>query len=154
MSRVILALFALCLFCLSFVEAASLQRYDRRQIGNLQCNIDRLKIVADLAGAKSTAQTLTQQLASDAAGSQSISTVSDGISSAQSAIGQIAAALLTGQQAPAAARDQVAAGLTQATQALANITSTDATVTQNLSKIQGQLSKAADAGNGVVTNCK
>ncbi|KAI0786988.1 hypothetical protein C8Q75DRAFT_808064 [Abortiporus biennis] len=154
MSRVILALFALCFFCFSFVEAASLQRYDRRQIGNLQCNIDRLKIVADLAGAKSTAQTLTQQLASDAAGSQSISTVSDGISSAQSAIGQIAAALLTGQQAPAAARDQVAAGLTQATQALANITSTDAAVTQNLSKIQGQLSKAADAGNGVVTNCK
>ncbi|CAL1714152.1 unnamed protein product [Somion occarium] len=150
-SRLVL-LFFLALSAV-LIDAAPVQA-DKRQIGNLQCNVDRVKIVSDIAGAKSTVNTLATQLASDPAGSDSISQVSDGIANAQDGISQIAKSLFTGQQAPADARQQVEDGLTTATTALANITSTDPDVTSNLTKAQGQLQKAATAGEGVLANCK
>lgn len=52
-----------------------------------------------------------------------VDTISSGLSSASSAIGNIAAALFTGQQAPASDRDQVAQGLTDATNAVNSISS-------------------------------
>jgi len=153
-SRVVFALFSvMVLFGAMMANAAPLGDYDKRQIGDLQCNINRFQIVTDLAEAKVTANALTKNFANDAAGSSAIATVSQGISSAQSAIGEIAIALLTGQQAPTAARDQVEAGLTSATEALANLSSTNSQTTNNLSKIKQQLSNAATAGNGVLANC-
>lgn len=140
------------LLCLSAVNAAPLQLQER-QIGNIQCNVNRLQIVSDLAGAKSTAKTLTTDFASDAASSQVMVTITQGISDAQSAIGQIALALFSGQQAPAAARDQVASGLEAAIGAAASLTSTDDTTSQNVAKLQQQLDSSATAGKGVVANC-
>lgn len=60
---------------------------------------------------------------SDAAGAQGISAVTDGINNAQAGISTIAKALLTGQTAPADARQQVEDGLVAAGSALSNITS-------------------------------
>ena len=60
---------------------------------------------------------------SDAAASAGIQSVTSSISGAQSAIGTIAKALLTGQTAPADARDQVKTNLLAAQSTLANITS-------------------------------
>jgi len=133
------------------VDAAPLAA---RQIGDLQCNIDRLKIVGDIVSATSTAKTLTSQLASDTNGSALIATVTQGLNDASSGIGQIATALFTGQTAPAASRDQVEQGLTNAVNAANSITSTDAKVTSNVNKLKSELQAAVQAGDGVLSNCK
>ena len=64
-----------------------------------------------------------QKHSSDATGSEGISGVTDGINNAQAGIATIAKALLTGQKAPADARQQVEDGLTSAGSALASINS-------------------------------
>lgn len=66
---------------------------------------------------------LTAIVDSDATAAESIKAVQDNISGAQGAIGVIGKALITGQKAPAEARDQVLNNLTDATAALGNITS-------------------------------
>ena len=60
---------------------------------------------------------------SDAGAAESIKAVQDNISGAQDAIGVIGKALITGQKAPAEARDQVRNNLTAAQTVLGNITS-------------------------------
>lgn len=77
-----------------------------------------------------------------------------GIDSAQDGIGQIVNALSAGQQAPPSDRQQVADGLNCAFTALANITSADPAVTQNLSKVQQELKDTGTAGDGVLADCK
>ncbi|OBZ77016.1 hypothetical protein A0H81_03138 [Grifola frondosa] len=124
-----------------------------RQIGDLQCNIDRLGIVADLTKLSTTVKSLTTSLASDATNAPIAQAAQDGVTGAQGAIKTIAAALFTGQTAPADARDQVAGNLTAIGAALGNITSTDSTVTASVQKAQTQLSSAVTAGEGVVSNC-
>ncbi|KAJ3490025.1 hypothetical protein NLI96_g1710 [Meripilus lineatus] len=137
----------------SMAGAAPLQ-LESRQIGGIQCNVNRLQIVSDLTGAKATAKTLTAALASDQASSDLMSTVTQGISDAQAGIGKIAQALFTGQQAPAEDRDQVASGLGAAIDAAGSLDTTDDATSQDVTKLQQQLAKAATAGKGVVANCK
>ena len=62
-------------------------------------------------------------LCRDQTNSALVSTVNQGLSDASSGIKDIAAALFTGQQAPAASRNQVADGLTSAVDAANSITS-------------------------------
>ncbi|THH19535.1 hypothetical protein EUX98_g8755 [Antrodiella citrinella] len=145
---------ALAVFGATSVVAAPLYQHTARQIGDLQCNIDRLKIVGDIVAATATTNTLKSQLASDANGSTQIAAVSSGLGNVSSGIDTIAAALFTGQDAPAAARDQVAQGLTAAITAANSITSTNSQVTSNVNKLKTQLQAAESAGNGVVANCK
>ncbi|KAA1474615.1 hypothetical protein DENSPDRAFT_931784 [Dentipellis sp. KUC8613] len=123
-----------------------------RQIGNIQCNLDRAGIVLQLGKAKSTVDDLASSPALQNV--SDIQTVQDGIAGAQGAVGVIAKALLSGQTAPADARDQVAGNLTSATTALSTITSTDADATDSLAKAQQQLNSAISFGQGVVANCK
>ncbi|KAI0061075.1 hypothetical protein BV25DRAFT_787629 [Artomyces pyxidatus] len=124
-----------------------------RQIGNIQCNLDRLNIVLSLAAAKSTAGKLSTAL-SNSPDASNVQSVTDGISGAQGAIGVIGKALLTGQSAPADARQEVSGNLTIATTALGKISSSDSKVSSTLATAQKQLSDAVDAGNGVIANCK
>ncbi|TDL27964.1 hypothetical protein BD410DRAFT_835224 [Rickenella mellea] len=147
-----ICLFALiALLSLSTSHAAPLAP---RQIGNLTCNIDRIKIVAALASTKNALSGLTTAAANDPAASAAAAQATEGIDSADAGVATIAKALLTLQAAPAAARDQVGAGLTQAQTALNSINSTDPAVTAKLSSAQGSLTKAITAGQGVVDNCK
>ncbi|KAI0356983.1 hypothetical protein OH77DRAFT_1400029 [Trametes cingulata] len=125
-----------------------------RQIGNLQCNIDRLSIVAGLADTQKTLKTLSTELASDETAASSIKSIQDNVSGAQGAILVIGKALLTGQKAPAEARDQVLGNLTAAHDALTAINSTDTTAAADLQKALTQLTNAQLAGQGVVNNCK
>lgn len=60
---------------------------------------------------------------SDAATTSAASQAQTALTSAKAGIAKIALAIVTGQQAPAAARDQVQQGLTTAQTALAGITS-------------------------------
>ncbi|KAM5545986.1 hypothetical protein V8D89_000112 [Ganoderma adspersum] len=153
MSRAVVFLFAVLAFASSLVFAAPVAEIAARQIGDIQCNVDRLSIVGDLAGLQKTLKTLSTQTTDDATASAGIQSVTSSISGAQSAIGTIAKALLTGQTAPADARDQVKSNLLAAQSTLAGITSTDSAVTANLQKATTQLSKAETAGEGVVANC-
>ncbi|KAI0719805.1 hypothetical protein C8T65DRAFT_635210 [Cerioporus squamosus] len=155
MSRFVMFFFAfLSLLAGSQIYAAPASEIVARQVGNLQCNINRLQIVTGLAKLQGTLKSLSSDVSSDAATAASVQTVSDSVTGAQGAIGVIAKALLTGQAAPAAARDQVAGNLTAAHDALAAINSTDATASATLQKALTQLNDAATAGEGVVSNCK
>ena len=118
----------------------------KRQIGNLQCNIDRLSTVTNLAKTTTAVQNLASAGArsdlphfkllhltevltrpfcsfSDPAVSAAASSAMTGLQSAQQGIQTIATALLSGQTAPADARTQVGDGLTAAGSALGNVTS-------------------------------
>ncbi|KAK7681511.1 hypothetical protein QCA50_015243 [Cerrena zonata] len=149
LSRIIVVIFVA--LSAVFVHAAPL---GKRQVGDQQCNIDRLKIVTDLIQAQNTTKTLTIQLGTDPAGIKSIGAVSDGLDNAQSAIIDIVNALVSGQQAPASARQQVADGLNAAATALASINSTDTRITSNLGQLQTQLTAAGQAGDAVLADCK
>ncbi|CDO72133.1 hypothetical protein BN946_scf184962.g76 [Trametes cinnabarina] len=144
------------LFASSEVLGAPAREIIARQIGNLQCNIDRLSIVAGLATTQGTLKKLSQQFAqSDPNSASSVESAIDSISGAQGAIGVIAKALLTGQQAPAAARDQVAGNLTAALETLVALNSTDTGATsKTLQEALTELKDSAAAGQGVVDNCK
>ncbi|KAH9885282.1 hypothetical protein C8Q73DRAFT_660125 [Cubamyces lactineus] len=132
------------------VFAAPARDLVARQIGDIQCNVDRLSIVADLAAMQNTLKKVQTDVASDAAASSSVQTAIDSIDGAQGAIGVIAKALLTGQTAPAEARTQVQGNLTAAHDALTSITSSS----PDLQKALTQLGNAETAGEGVVNNCK
>ncbi|KAI0708675.1 hypothetical protein C8Q76DRAFT_799905 [Earliella scabrosa] len=155
MSRFVVFLFAfLYLLAGSHIYAAPAPEIAARQIGNLQCNVDRLKIVGTLAAMQGTLKKLAGQVSNDPEAAAGVQSVQDSVSGAQDAIGVIAKALFTGQAAPASARDDVRSNLEAAGTALASITSTDPAVTANLDKATTQLTNAGEAGEGVVANCK
>ncbi|THU78096.1 hypothetical protein K435DRAFT_973671 [Dendrothele bispora CBS 962.96] len=135
--------FALALLTIS-VEAAPLQA---RQVGGIACNVARLQIVTDLA---QTNKLLGQVDTTDPATADAVSTAQSGLDSASDGIKTIAGALITGQTAPADARDQVGTGLNDALTALTGLNSADPAVSDTVSK----LNQAIDAGNQVVSTCK
>ncbi|THH00318.1 hypothetical protein EW026_g2199 [Hermanssonia centrifuga] len=138
--------------CGVLVQTAPLE-FGKRQLGDLQCNINRVQIVADIAQMKETVNTLATQVASDPVSSAAVSSAQAGISAAESAISGIALSIITGQAAPAADRTQVESGLNAVLAGLGNITSTDPAVTANVQKAQQQLASASAAGDGVLANC-
>ncbi|KAI0372423.1 hypothetical protein BV20DRAFT_939955 [Pilatotrama ljubarskyi] len=147
--------FALALLAGTQLQAAPVHEIAARQIGDLQCNVDRLSIVADLAALQGTLKSLSKQVASDPAAAAGVQSTEESVSGAQGAIGVIAKALLLLQQAPAEARVQVQGNLTAAHDTLTNITlSGDSAARGTLQKALTQLSSAATAGQGVVANCK
>ncbi|KAI0048664.1 hypothetical protein FA95DRAFT_1605043 [Auriscalpium vulgare] len=146
----VLAFIAVLAQYVLFVQGLPVQS---RQIGDLQCNIDRLKIVTTLEGAKITVDGLAASL-SKSADASNIKAVANNIAGAQGGIGVIGKALLTGQAAPASARTQVQDNLTQAIKTLANIKSSDAGIASRLKLAAQQLNNSAADGDGVVSNCK
>jgi len=144
MARIIFtALSVLLAVFILLVDAAPLRS---RQIGDLQCNVARLQIVSDLAQTNSL---LSQINGNDTATTSAVATAQGGLTSAGDGIKTIAAAILTGQSAPADARNQTAAGLQTALTALTGLDSTDTSVTSTISK----LNEAITAGNSVVADC-
>ncbi|KAI0772750.1 hypothetical protein BD413DRAFT_622074 [Trametes elegans] len=150
---VALAFAFVSLFAGSQIYAAPTHEIVARQLGNLQCNLDRLSIVASLAATQGTVKKLTGSLAdnSTAAGIQA---VTDALSGAESAIATIGKALFTGATAPADARDVVKTSLDAAHQALSGLNSTDTAIADTVKKALTQLENAQSAGEGVVSNCK
>ncbi|KAF4618831.1 hypothetical protein D9613_010043 [Agrocybe pediades] len=136
----------------SSVMAAPLES-NRRQIGNLACNIARLKTVAGLSKSASAIQAATSAATGDAATTSQLQTASQGISSAQDGVAKIAAALLTGQQAPAADRQQVQDGLTAASTALGSITAADPDVDSAVANASSAVEGTTEAGAQVVSDC-
>ncbi|KAJ7618472.1 hypothetical protein FB45DRAFT_931724 [Roridomyces roridus] len=122
---------------------------ERRQTGNLECNINRAQIVVALAQTGSAVKAIN---GTDAATEAQKTAAQTGLTSSGEGIAQIAVALVAGQAAPAAARLQTQQGLLDAQAALGNIT--DPTVADAVSAAQSKLATAITAGNNVVANCK
>ncbi|KAI0643803.1 hypothetical protein C8Q79DRAFT_915070 [Trametes meyenii] len=137
----------------SQISAAPAYSIAARQVGDLQCNLDRLSIVADLAAMQGTLKSLATK-AADPDAASGVQAAQTAVSGAGGAIGVIAKALFSGQTAPADARDQVQGNLTAAHDALTGISSSDADTTAGVNKALTQLGLAAQSGEGVVKNCK
>ncbi|RDB28022.1 hypothetical protein Hypma_002207 [Hypsizygus marmoreus] len=127
---------------------------EKRQIGNLRCNINRLQTVGNLAKSNKAVAKLATASASDSIAADAAQTAKDGLAGAKAGIATIAKDLLTGQKASAEARTQTLDGLNQAKTALAGITSTDAAVTAAVADAQQKVDATLAAGGNVVANCK
>jgi len=95
--------------------------FEKRQIGDVQCNVARLKTVGALTKAQKAVKALAAQ-ANGTADATNIATAASSLASAQDGIKTIAGSILTGKAAPASARTQVGDGLENALSALGNVT--------------------------------
>ncbi|KAJ7268215.1 hypothetical protein B0H12DRAFT_97026 [Mycena haematopus] len=121
----------------------------RRQTGDLDCNLARLKIIFDVAA---TQKLISQINSTDIDTASAVAVAQVGLQSVNSAIQDILAAIFTGQTAPADSRDQVSAGLDLANSALSNITDTSCNAT--VTAAQTRLLAAGADGDMVVSDCK
>ncbi|WDK15411.1 hypothetical protein CGRA01v4_06692 [Colletotrichum graminicola] len=138
-------MYASQVFAFLLVAATALteaRAIESRQIGNLGCNVARLKIVSAISSTKSSVGDIKDPAVKDAAAA--------GLKQANDGIGKIASALLTGQKAAATDRDTVAAGLQATGTALQGGDQTDDAV----KKAGESLQKAVAAGQDVVSKCK
>ncbi|KAI0043055.1 hypothetical protein FA95DRAFT_1682151 [Auriscalpium vulgare] len=124
----------------------------RRQLGSVQCNIDRLKIVVGLQETSDAVNKLAWQVV-DTAAAANVTTAQTGIHGAQLAIDGIANAVFANQTAPPELRDQVGGNFTIAADALTSINATDPALNATVTNALNLLSQASDAGNAVVQDC-
>ncbi|KAJ7776221.1 hypothetical protein B0H16DRAFT_1505976 [Mycena metata] len=140
----------LSVFVALFVASASVAApVEYRQVGDLACNIDRLKIVAGLL---STGAAVNKIDTTDPATATSVAAAQAGLTTAGDAIKDIALALVTGKAAPASSRTGVSQGLNDTRSALERIT--DPTVNATVAAALSQLQAAIDDGNDVIADCK
>ncbi|KAJ7174562.1 hypothetical protein C8R46DRAFT_1252233 [Mycena filopes] len=134
-------------FCVAACAVAAPMH--RRQTGDLECNLLRLKIISDVAAA----QTLIGQLnATDLTTATAVAVAQTGLTSVNSAIQDILTAVFKSETAPADSRDQVSQGLTAAHEALLLIKDPSANAT--VAAAQTKLLSASGDGDGVVSKCK
>ncbi|KAJ7450062.1 hypothetical protein B0H11DRAFT_1877630 [Mycena galericulata] len=144
MARFFSVLFSICI-----AACAMAAPMHRRQIGNLDCNLARLKSVVDVADA----QTLIGQInTTELSTATSVAVAQAALNSVNDATQTILNAVFANQTAPADSRDQFASGLDAALEALKMINdqSQNATVTA----AQAKILSAGQDGNSVVADCK
>ncbi|THH27424.1 hypothetical protein EUX98_g6755 [Antrodiella citrinella] len=134
--------------------APQAQAHIVRQTGDLECNINRVRILGEIFLVGQTARNLTQELASDHQGSILIGVVNKALVSTEDGLADIASALFNQQPSPAAAITQVGNGISDMFDAASNITSTNAAVKENVNTLKGQLQEASFAGDKVEETCK
>ncbi|KAJ7442591.1 hypothetical protein B0H11DRAFT_2236696 [Mycena galericulata] len=135
----------LALFIASASVAAPLEH---RQIGDLACNVDRLKIVASLVESGSAIGKIPT---TDPATATAVAAAQAGLTTVGDAIKDIALALVTGQAAPADSRTGVSQGLNETRAALAGIT--NPAVNTTVAAAQALVQTAIDDGNAVIADC-
>ncbi|TFK83047.1 hypothetical protein K466DRAFT_499214, partial [Polyporus arcularius HHB13444] len=129
----------------------------RRQLGNLQCNINRGEIVFHVAQLASTVSSLgnaTGLVATNNSTDDDVAALQSGAVGAGGAIKQILSALVTGDDADPDLRNQVGGNLTTVLLALTDLNSTDPTASALLAQANEQLTNSVLAANGVVNNCR
>ncbi|KAF7313017.1 hypothetical protein MKEN_00986600 [Mycena kentingensis (nom. inval.)] len=146
-------------FILLFIATGISSAPVKRQTGNLECNLARLAIINDVAGA----QDIIAQVQSgnstdiDLPTAAALAVAQTALTSANDAFQTIRDAVLVNEQAPPEARDQVDAGLTAAITALGSI-STNSTAGADLAAAiaaaTDKVVKAGKDGNDVVALCK
>ncbi|KAJ7983166.1 hypothetical protein DFH06DRAFT_1081304 [Mycena polygramma] len=137
------------IFSLFVAACAVAAPMHRRQTGDLDCNLARLKIIFDVG---QTQKLVGQINSTDLATASSVAVAQVGLSSVNSAILDILAAVFNNQTAPSASRDQVTQGLNTALEALQNIT--DPSLNATVSAAQASVLLAGNDGDVVVGDCK
>ncbi|KAJ7031193.1 hypothetical protein C8F04DRAFT_1231589 [Mycena alexandri] len=144
MARISSVLFSLCI-----VACASAAPMHRRQTGDLDCNLARLKVVSDIAAT----QTLVSQInTTDLATASAVGVAQAGLNSVNSAIQDILTAVFANQTAPADSRVQLEQGLDTANSALVLIK--DPNANASVSAARAKLLAAGVAGDQVLSECK
>ncbi|TCD63659.1 hypothetical protein EIP91_005139 [Steccherinum ochraceum] len=152
LSRVGTTFFALLALTATVVGAAP-SHLSARQVGGLQCNIDRVQIAGSIFQALITTKNLTEELSSDPVGSAAMTNVTAGLYEVIEGFAAIATAIFTGSKAPSDARDQVGEGVVTAFTAANQINSTDPAVVANVAQLKDELIAANTAGDDVVQDC-
>ncbi|KAJ7755192.1 hypothetical protein B0H16DRAFT_1458737 [Mycena metata] len=144
MARISSVVFSLCI-----AACALAAPMHRRQIGDLDCNLARLKVVSDTAAA----QTLVGQInTTDLATASAVGVAQAGLNSINSAIEDILTAVFANQTSPADSRNQLEQGLNTANSALLLIKDPSANAT--VSAARAKLLAAGAAGDQVLSGCK
>ncbi|KAJ7453300.1 hypothetical protein B0H11DRAFT_1927036 [Mycena galericulata] len=144
-----MARFSSVLFSLCIAACAMAAPMHRRQIGNLDCNLARLKSVVDVADA----QTLIGQLnTTELSTATAVAVAQAGLVSVNDATQTILNAVFANQTAPADSRDQFASGLNAALEALKMIN--DPSQNATITAAQAKILSAGQDGNNVVADCK
>ncbi|KAJ7235253.1 hypothetical protein C8J57DRAFT_1471489 [Mycena rebaudengoi] len=144
-----MARFSFTLLFLSIVALTLSAPLHRRQQGNLECNLARLRIISEVKATEdAVAQIDTTELKTAAA----VGVAQAGLKSIDDAIQDILTAVFNNEAAPADSRDQVSEGANVVKIALDSITdpSANATVAVAVEK----LIAAGAAGDDVVALCK
>ncbi|TFY59933.1 hypothetical protein EVG20_g7611 [Dentipellis fragilis] len=132
------------------INAAPLQR---RQTGDVQCNIDRLKVVVGMQETLDSVNQLSTQLGCNTSFASNITTAQTGIHGAQVATDEISQAIFANQTADPDLRQQFAGNITMVLAALQAIEPTDSTSNATLTQALTSLNGTAAAGNDVVADC-
>ncbi|KAI0719803.1 hypothetical protein C8T65DRAFT_756521 [Cerioporus squamosus] len=128
----------------------------RRQLGNLQCNIDRGEIFFHVAQLGQTAAALgnaTALVASKNTTHADIMAMKSGAAGAGEAIKLILTGVLNGKAANPLFRDQVGGNFTMFLNALNDLNSTHPTTSALLKTANSQYTNSLLAAEGVVNNC-
>ncbi|KAI0372415.1 hypothetical protein BV20DRAFT_1050747 [Pilatotrama ljubarskyi] len=129
----------------------------RRQLGDLQCNIDRGEIIFNVGQLASTVASISNATGFASANNTAdadLKTLQTGVQGVAGAVKGIILTLANGENAPPDLRTQVAHNLTDIRLALGNLSSSDNTTSALLNMANTQLINADLAATGVFTNCK
>ncbi|OJT09526.1 hypothetical protein TRAPUB_13995 [Trametes pubescens] len=129
----------------------------RRQLGDLQCNIDRAEIifnVGQLSGTVANLSNATGLVSANATADADISALQTGVQGVGGAVKQILTALVSGENASPELRTQLGANLTQIRLALADLSSNHTMTAALLDTANTQFTNADLAATGVFFNCK
>ncbi|KAI0356985.1 hypothetical protein OH77DRAFT_1399927, partial [Trametes cingulata] len=129
----------------------------RRQLGDLQCNIDRGEIIFNVGQLAATVASLangTGLMSANNTADADLKSLQTGVQGVAGAVQGIILALGTGKNAPPDLRNQVAHNLTDIRLALGNLSSSDNATATLLNTANVQFINADLAATGVFTNCK
>ncbi|KAK7050498.1 hypothetical protein R3P38DRAFT_2865326 [Favolaschia claudopus] len=134
---------------LTFAALTAAVPMQRRQTGDLDCNLARLKIIFDVAASK---KLVSQINATDLATASAVAVAQTSLDSVNSGIQDILAAIFDAKNAPALSRTQVSDGLDTARSALAVIN--DPSLNATVAAAQARILTAGQDGDKVVSECK
>ncbi|KAK7052224.1 hypothetical protein R3P38DRAFT_1639084 [Favolaschia claudopus] len=134
---------------LTFAALAAAVPMHRRQTGDLDCNLARLKIIFDVAASK---KLVSQINATDLATASAVAVAQTSLDSVNSGIQDILTAIFDAKNAPALSRTQVSDGLDAARSALAIIN--DPSLNATVAAAQARILTAGQDGDKVVAECK
>nr|GAT54317.1 predicted protein [Mycena chlorophos] len=146
---------------LSFVLAASVISapiHKARQLGDLQCNVDRLSIINQVSKTQSLISEVQNANSTllDLPTQSALAVAQTGLEQVNLAVQTILDAALQNQTAPAASRDQVSDGLDAALEGLQSASKTiqDSGLNATIADAISSVIQAGQDGNNVVADCK
>ncbi|KAJ7203504.1 hypothetical protein GGX14DRAFT_501390 [Mycena pura] len=146
MARFLSALLSLCVVACSLAAPADM---NRRQTGDLQCNLERLQTLSDVL----SAETLLGQInTANLTTAEAVAVAQVDLKSVDGALQTILAAVVQGKTSPNDAQEQFAHGLAAAQKALNGITDPNAKAA--VAAVQTKIASAITDGDKVVAECK